>query len=73
VNGLPCGNAFTNANKSIDHFRAFGPAADANDGPLLHGRQTIPADILAATGAILTRLGLMPERGYMESACAATA
>ena len=73
VNGLPCGNAFTNANKSIDHFRAFGPAADANDGPLLHGRQTIPADILAATGAILTRLGLMPERGYMESAGAATA
>lgn len=73
VNGLPCGNAFTNANKSIDHFQAFGPDADANDGPLLHGRQTIPADILAATGAILTRCRLMPERGYMERDGAATA
>ncbi len=73
VNGLPCGNAFTNANKSIDHFKAFGPAADANDGPLLHGKQVIPADILAATGAILTRCGLMPKRGYLESAFIATA
>jgi dihydrodipicolinate synthase/N-acetylneuraminate lyase len=66
VNPLPCGNAFTNANKSIDHFLAFGPSARATAGPLLHGRISIPADILAATGAILARCLLMPEKGYLE-------
>lgn len=66
VKTLPCGNAFTNANKCIDHFLAFGPSASTKEGPLLHGRTSIPADILAATGAVLTRFRLMPERGYME-------
>lgn len=73
ANPLPCGNAFTNANKSIDHFQAFGPSANVKAGPLLHGGMTLPAEILAATGAILTRCGLMPERGYMEPAVAASA
>jgi dihydrodipicolinate synthase/N-acetylneuraminate lyase len=65
VQPLPCGNAFTNANKAIDHFFAFGPRADTQKGPMLHAKVRIPGDILAATGAILTRRQLMPVRGYL--------
>lgn len=65
VQPLPCGNAFTNANKAIDHFFAFGPAAVAMEGPTLHAKVSIPADIIAATGEILSRYSLMPEQGYL--------
>jgi dihydrodipicolinate synthase/N-acetylneuraminate lyase len=66
VQPLPCGNAFTNANKAIDHFFAFGPRADTKEGPMLHAKVRIPGDILAATGMMLQRLQLMPASGYME-------
>ena len=66
VQPLPCGNPFTNANKSIDHFFAFGPLAAAKEGPMLHAKVSIPDHIISATGAILTRCNLMPEKGYME-------
>jgi dihydrodipicolinate synthase/N-acetylneuraminate lyase len=63
---LPCGNAFTNANKAIDHFFAFGPRADAKEGPMLHAKVRIPGDVIAATGVILNRRQLMPARGYLD-------
>jgi dihydrodipicolinate synthase/N-acetylneuraminate lyase len=66
VQPLPCGNAFTNANKAIDHFFAFGPSAAAQEGPMLHAGVRILGDILAATGAVLTRCGLMPDKGYLS-------
>ena len=65
VQPLPCGNAFTNANKAIDHFFAYGPSAAAMEGPTLHAKVSIPADIIAATGEILSRYSLMPEKGYL--------
>lgn len=65
VQTLPSGNAFTNANKAMDHFFAFGPAAPGKDGPLLHSGIRIPGDIIAATGPILARYHLMPEKGYL--------
>ena len=65
VQPLPCGNAFTNANKAIDHFFAYGPWADAADGPMLHAGVRIPDDVMTATGAVLKRLQLMPDRGYL--------
>lgn len=67
VQPLPYGNAFTNANKVMDHFFAFGPGADADavPGPLLHAKVRIPGDVLAATGAVLNRMMLMPARGYL--------
>ncbi len=66
VQPLPCGNAFTNANKAIDHFFAFGPRADTKEGPMLHAKVRIPDDVIAATGSILTRRQLMPARGYLD-------
>ncbi len=66
VQSLPCGNAFTNANKAFDHFFAFGPAASAVEGPMLHAKIRIPGEIIAATGTVLSRYGFMPSKGYME-------
>jgi len=66
VQPLPYGNPFTNANKAIDHFFAFGPAAGTTEGAMLHEKIRIPADVIQATGAILARYNLMPEKGYME-------
>lgn len=63
---LPYGNAFTNANKAIDHFMAHGPAAGAITPPRLHSGQRLPVDLLAITGAALERHGLMPTRGYLQ-------
>jgi dihydrodipicolinate synthase/N-acetylneuraminate lyase len=65
VGEIPCGNAFTNANKAIEHFMAFGPSAADRQGPMLHGGIRIPASIIAATGESLRRYGLMPEGGYL--------
>jgi len=66
VGEIPCGNAFTNANKAIEHFMASGPGATDREGPMLHGGIRIPAGIISATGDILKRYGLMPEKGYLE-------
>ena len=66
VQPLPYGNPFTNANKAIDHFFAFGPLANATEGPMLHEKIRIPYDVIQATGAILTHYNLMPEKGYMD-------
>lgn len=68
VSGIPSGNAFTNANKAMDHFFARGRKAPANRGPVLHGGLRIPGDILEKTGEILLRAGFLPERGYLEPA-----
>lgn len=66
VGEIPCGNAFTNANKAIEHFMAFGPGASDREGPMLHGGIRIPAGVISATGDILRRYGLMPGKGYLE-------
>lgn len=66
VQPLTYGNPFTNANKAIDHFFAFGPGTIAKDGPMLHAKVRLPADIIGATGDILVRCRLMPGKGYLE-------
>jgi len=66
VQPLPYGNPFTNANKAIDHFSAFGPRANTTEGPMLHEKIRIPRNVIQATGAILSHHNLMPEKGYME-------
>jgi len=66
VGEIPCGNAFTNANKAIEHFMAFGPEAAGREGPMLHGGIRIPAGIIEATGRALRRHGRMPGKGYLE-------
>ncbi|MFA6412765.1 MAG: dihydrodipicolinate synthase family protein [Syntrophales bacterium] len=66
VQPLPHGNAFTNANKAIDHFLAYGPNAASRPGPLLHAGVRLTREILTATGEVLDSQGLLPERGYWE-------
>lgn len=63
---LPYGNAFTNANKAIDHFMAHGPGARSVTPPRLHSGERLPAELLATTGAALERNALMPTRGYLN-------
>lgn len=63
---LPYGNAFTNANKAIDHFMAHGPGALGVTPPRLHSGQRLPAELISATGAALERHRLMPVRGYLN-------
>jgi len=66
VQSVPSGNAFTNANKAIDHYFAFGETAAERKGPMLHGGIHLSADIIIATGEILIKYDLMPEKGYLE-------
>ena len=65
VQPLTSGNAFTNANKAIDHFLAYGPNAASRPGPLLHAGVRIPREILLATGKALDSQGFLPEKGYL--------
>ena len=44
---LPHGNAFTNANKALDHFMAHGPRARAVTPPRLHSGQRLPGELIA--------------------------
>ncbi len=64
VKTLPCGNAFTNANKAMDHFFAFGPDSKSKRAPMLHGGIRITGEMIARTGEVLEKYGLMPARGY---------
>lgn len=66
VRNVPCGNAFTNANKAIDHFCAFGPTAIRKEGPMLHGSIRLSTDTLSKTADILSCYDMMPTRGYLE-------
>jgi dihydrodipicolinate synthase/N-acetylneuraminate lyase len=60
------GNAFTNANKAMDHFFAWGPRAAAVTPPRLHAGVRLPAEMVQVTGEILKRNGFMPPKGYLE-------
>ncbi len=66
VSGLAKGNAFTNANKAMDHFFAYGRRATKVPGPRLHAGIRLPVEMIQATGEILERQGFMPTRGYLE-------
>jgi len=64
VKPWPDGNAFSNANKAMDHFFAFGPSTVDLPGPRLHGGSRLPGEMIRKTGELLHRHGLMPGRGY---------
>jgi len=66
VQSIPHGNAFTNANKAIDHYMAFGTEAAKKPGPMLHAKARLPHEVIAATGKALQRYRLMPQKGYLE-------
>jgi dihydrodipicolinate synthase/N-acetylneuraminate lyase len=66
VKGLPDGNPFTNANKAMDHFFAWGARAESVPGPRLHAGSHLSAEILTATRTALSRSGFLPQDGYLE-------
>jgi hypothetical protein len=66
VKDLPQGNAFTNSNKAMDHFFAYGPRAAGAPLPRLHAGTFLPLEVIRGTGEILSRQSLMPARGYLE-------
>ncbi|MBA2722974.1 MAG: dihydrodipicolinate synthase family protein [Methylibium sp.] len=64
---LSYGNAFTNANKALDHFMAHGPQAREIAGPRLHSGHRLPDELIDPAGNALDRHGLMPARGYLDN------
>ena len=60
------GNAFTNANKAMDHFFAHGPDAGKIAPPMLHSGRRLPMELIDAAGGALRRHGLMPRSGYLN-------
>lgn len=62
---LAFGNPFTNANKAIDHFMAFGPEARRLPGPRLHSGDVLPTDLVEVAESALAREGLLPTQGYL--------
>ena len=65
VSNLPKGNPFTNANKAIDHFMAYGSEAERFPAPMLHARIRLPENVIREVGEILKKAQLMPNRGYL--------
>jgi len=66
VGGIPDGNPFANANKAMDHYRAFGAGARSISPPRLHAGIVIPEEVILKTGDVLESLDLIPERGYLD-------
>ena len=65
IHSVAEGNMFTNSNKAIDHYMAYGPSASKKQGPMLHAGVRLPESIIAETGKILTHFDLMPQEGYL--------
>lgn len=65
VSDIKVGNAFANANKALDHFKAYGPGALHYTAPNLNAGMRLPAEVLEAVGEALARGGLMPSTGYL--------
>ena len=65
VADIPYGNAFTNINKAIDHWMAYGPRADNITPPMLHAGVPLPETVIQQTGAVLTNMDWLPEQGYL--------
>jgi dihydrodipicolinate synthase/N-acetylneuraminate lyase len=63
---VPKGNPYTNANKAMDHFFAYGPTAIKEPPPRLHSGIELPLEVIRATGEALSRFGFLPAKGYLE-------
>jgi 4-hydroxy-tetrahydrodipicolinate synthase len=65
VASIPDGTPFANANKAIDHIRAYGADALGVAPPLLHTGRRLPRAVIQDVIAILTSGGFLPETGYL--------
>lgn len=66
VDNLPQGNPFTNANKAIDHFMAYGSEAEQFPPPMLHIGMRLPENVIREVGKILENAKLIPKKGYLN-------
>jgi 4-hydroxy-tetrahydrodipicolinate synthase len=66
VKDFPAGNAFTNANKILDHIMAFGEKGLHRDPPLLYSGVRLPVEFIEHAAALLRQEELFPARGYMS-------
>lgn len=66
VSDIPDGNPFANANKAMDHYRAFGVDGRSIPPPRLHAGTIIPEEVILKTGEVLESLDLIPEQGYLD-------
>ena len=62
---FPAGNAFTNANKVLDHVMAYGVAARDHEPPLLYSGVRLPAEFVERASTFLREAGLFPDVGYL--------
>jgi 4-hydroxy-tetrahydrodipicolinate synthase len=67
VADFPDGNAFTNANKVLDHLMAYGPAARDRQPPLLYRGMRLPAESIERAEGFLRAADLLPDVGYAKS------
>jgi dihydrodipicolinate synthase/N-acetylneuraminate lyase len=65
VDGFPLGNAFTNANKVVDHCLAYGDEATGASMPMLYCGERLPADFVRQAIRLLGDHSMMPRRGYL--------
>lgn len=63
---MPVGNAFTNANKAIDHVMAWGSDAATAPPPRLHAGTRLPSALIDTVAVALGANGLRPARGYLQ-------
>jgi dihydrodipicolinate synthase/N-acetylneuraminate lyase len=66
VEGFPTGNAFTNANKVLDHIMAFGEEGLHRDPPLLYSGVPLPAKYIEHAAGLLRQEELFPVHGYLS-------
>ena len=66
VGGFHVGNAFTNANKVLDHLMAHGEVGVRRESPLLYSGVRLPAAFVQRAAALLRQNSLMPTTGYLE-------
>jgi len=65
VKGFPAGNAFTNANKILDHIMASGEECLHRDPPLLYSGVRLPVEFIEHAAGLLRQEELFPARGYI--------
>jgi len=63
--GFTTGNAFTNANKVLDHLMAFGEEGLYRDPPLLYSGVRLPVKTIEQAAGLLRREKLFPASGYL--------
>ena len=66
VSDIPSGNAFANANKCIDHIRAFGTDWSEFPMPMMHSGNRIPLKYVANALESMKKNSIGIEMGYLK-------